>query len=70
MEVLAARGATRSFAPMSDDANEWRHDMWGSDLDINGFLLSTEVLAQLASIVTALITALVGDALSSFFGGA
>lgn len=44
--------------------------MFGLGLDIDGFLLSTEVLIQLASIVTALISALVGDALASFFGSA
>lgn len=38
--------------------------------DINGFLTSMEFLAQLAAIVTALLTALVGDFIASLFAGA
>lgn len=39
-------------------------------LDINGFLNSTEFLAQLASIITAILSALFGSFLSGFFPAA
>lgn len=38
-------------------------------LDINGFLSSTEFLVQIASIITAVLSALFGGFISSLFGG-
>lgn len=38
-------------------------------LDIGGFLTSTEFLAQIASIVVMLLSALVGQLITSLFGG-
>lgn len=35
-------------------------------LDINGFLTSTEFVAQLASIITAILTALLGSLFAGF----
>lgn len=35
--------------------------------DINGFLTSVDFLAQLASIVTAILTALLGDFITNLF---
>ncbi len=37
--------------------------------DIGGFLTSTEFIAQIASIITAVFTALVGDLIASLFAG-
>jgi len=37
-------------------------------LDIGGFLTSTEFFAQLASVITAVISAVFGDALLGLFG--
>ena len=39
------------------------------NLDIGGFLTSTEFLTQLASIITAVITTLLGEVLAGIFGG-
>lgn len=38
-------------------------------LDLNGFLLSTEFLAQIASIITALLSTIFSDLIASLFGG-
>ncbi len=38
-------------------------------LDIGGFLSSTEFLAQIAAIIAAVLTAIVGDFISRLFGG-
>ncbi len=35
--------------------------------DIDGFLTSTEFLIQLASLITALLSSLVGDLIAGFF---
>lgn len=40
------------------------------NLDIGGFLTSAEFFTQLASIITAVITTLLGEALAGIFGGA
>ncbi|MGB2986361.1 MAG: hypothetical protein WBE26_10805 [Phycisphaerae bacterium] len=37
-------------------------------LDIGGFLTSTEFLAQIASIIVAVFTALIGNLIGSLFG--
>ncbi len=39
-------------------------------LDIGGYLTSIEFLAQLAAIVTAVLSALVGEFIALLFGGA
>jgi len=38
-------------------------------LDIGGFLTSTEFLAQIASIVVTILATLVGQLITSLFGG-
>ena len=37
-------------------------------LDIDGFLTSTQFITQLASFITAILTALLGSVVSGFFG--
>ena len=37
--------------------------------DIGGFLTSTEFIAQIASIITAVLTALFGDLVANLFAG-
>ena len=39
-------------------------------LDIDGFLTSTEFVAQLAAFITAILSAFLGSILTGFFGGA
>ena len=39
------------------------------NLDIGGFLTSTEFLAQIALIITAVLSAIVEGILGNFFGG-
>ena len=38
-------------------------------LDMGGFLTSTEFLSQIASIISAVLTFLVGDLIASLFAG-
>lgn len=38
--------------------------------DIDGFLTSTGFLSQLAALITALLSSLVGDLIAGFFGAA
>ncbi len=38
-------------------------------LDIGGFLSSTEFLAQIAAIIVAVLSTIVGDFISRLFGG-
>ena len=37
--------------------------------DIGGFLTSMEFVSQIASIITAVLTALFGEIIAGFFGG-
>jgi len=50
---------------LSDNAVVWEADMF--NLDLNGFLFSTEFLTQFAALISGLISALLGQFLTGLF---